>query len=774
MWISKHRYTNYRGLERANKFAAGSRTMVLCAAVYAASSPALWAQTTSPDNGLDEIIVTAQRRAEDLQSVPVSITAVSGDELALNGVRNMEQLQAIAPAVQVRDIVGGPAISVRGISAAAQGPSIEQPLAVYLNGAYLPNPKSYNGNFFDVERTEILLGPQGTLYGRNAMSGVLNIITRRPGDKFGGYGQLEVGNYALTNFEGAVDTPFSDTFSARFAAMRRLRDGYFANGTDDGGETSGRASFLFKPSDIHQLLLVADYEKIDTKNQAGSTGNGATIYSSTNPNVMIPPDYDNNFAYGTSTPAFYRSRQYGVTAQYDYSFEPATLTVIGSYRLLASEGVGDDGFTLMSAGNVSAVQMTDAVSNFNLKTLEVRLASNGARTLQWVVGGYGLYQSSSGGATNYSGATTADAYDAYASNGTYTLAMLNPYDVGKSYAAFGDVVWTPGAFQRLHLTAGVRYSYDNKTATTVDGGGLIGGPLRVDGGHATSDAVTWRLAPSFDLTDTSMVYASAAHGYEAGGFGFSPPGVSSEYKPQYVTAFEIGSKNQFWGNRVRLNADVFYYDYKDKQYTYAYTTFDPATSAIAVNIGSANYNSKYWGSSLALQIAPTRADRFTLDLAYIYAEVGSGGRYLSSIDPSLQDSAEGDRERDVIPLSGNASYQHTFEIAGTMTLAPQAMFHYTHYATQKTVINGNTYALPDGTVVYTDTPDAKRFDVLLTLADVDKRWDVTAYVRNLTDRYDFASPAVYNAANNAQGTADYVGITPLPPRTFGLMASLRF
>lgn len=271
-----------------------------------------------------------------------------------------------------------------------------------------------------------------------------------------------------------------------------------------------------------------------------------------------------------------------------------------------------------------------------------------------------------------------------------------------------------------------------------------------------------------------MVYVSVAHGYEAGGFGFAPPGVSSEYKPQYVTAYEIGSKNQFWDNRVRLNVDAFYYDYKDKQYTYAYTTFDPLISAIAVNIGMTNYDSQYWGSSLALQVAPTRADRFTLDVAYAYAEIGSGGRYLSSIDPSLQDSPEGDRERDVIPLSGNASYQHTFEITKTMALTPQVMFHYTRFATQKTIINGNTYALPNGTVVYTDTPDAKRFDVLLTLADADKRWDVIAYVRNLTDRYEFAFPAVYNAANNAQGTTDYIGITPLPPRTFGVIASTRF
>ena len=206
------------------------------------------------------ITVTAQRRTEDVQKAALSITAVSGKDLESRGIDQTEALGTLTAGLEVSTSAGPYAIfSIRSVSALSGNAFSDPAVAVNINGVYLATPTVLHGLYYDLERVEILKGPQGTLYGRNATAGAINIIPARPTFTFGGNASIDIGDYHRFNVGGALNIPLSDTIALRVAGQRLRRDGYMSDGTNDDDGEAVRASLLFAPSGDLSILLTGDY-----------------------------------------------------------------------------------------------------------------------------------------------------------------------------------------------------------------------------------------------------------------------------------------------------------------------------------------------------------------------------------------------------------------------------------------------------------------------------------------------------------------------------------
>ena len=232
-----------------------------------------WAQSvvasgTETDTGqLTEIVVTAEKREENLQKTPIDVQVVNHDALERAGVYDFNDLNKLLPEVQVNNADGATIIQIRGVRANDYGPTGETPNATYIDGAFISRTTALAGNFFDLERIEVLAGPQGTLYGRNSAGGAVNLITAKPNTRaLEGFAEVEAGSYNLLQTNAAINLPLSETFAIRLAGRRYRHDGYYTDtGTDDADQTSGRAEALWTPTDGQRLLVTVDTQHIGGK-----------------------------------------------------------------------------------------------------------------------------------------------------------------------------------------------------------------------------------------------------------------------------------------------------------------------------------------------------------------------------------------------------------------------------------------------------------------------------------------------------------------------------
>ncbi len=740
---------------------SGRATLIAAAvgaAVYGGSVAAQEGAAASEKTGtssalvLEEVTVTAQKREENLQSTPIAIMAIGAEALDRAGVREFNNLDKLVPDVRIQRSVNTERVAIRGVFATNESPSSESPNAVHIDGVYLPKASALGGVFFDVDRIEVLKGPQGTLYGRNANGGAINIISRRPEKEFGASGQIEVGNYDLLRTEGEVNAPFSDTFSTRLAFADYRHGGYYDNGLEDAGEQSARLSTLWTPDDKQKLLFIFDTEKLN------NSGYGiTTVVEDVNPNVAInvPRDWSLSQIYPTPN-SYYHSNQYGVMAQYDYSFEPATLTVQGAYRHQSSNDfLLATGYSLVQNPPITG-PFTGELSGgagahsggFNMTTLEARLASSSTHPLEWVVGMFGMRETDTGFIENYGSVPSSLAVEP-------NIRQGNPYQKALAYGVFGQATYTPAALERLHVTAGVRYNYDDKEAITTTSGFLAPKPDDYFSGSDTWDAVTWRGAVAFDVTDQSMVYTSVSRGYKAGGFAFAPYHANPEYKPEYVKAYEIGTKNRFFNDRLQVNMEAFYMDYTDLSDVLVHLDFVPGQAPV-ISIGIGNGAATYKGATLDTIALLTQSDRVNLSLAYLKAERGQFDGRSQGGDWDLSNT----RILGTPEWTANAAYSHTWSVfGGELNAEVAAQF-------RDKMITGYTFTnLPNQIVTYTDS--MLRWDFSLRYAPEEAKWNVSAYVHNLNNRLD------YFTRGYDQGGQFITGV-PMPPRTYGVIVGAKF
>ena len=714
---------------------------VITASLFSTGAHALDADTTATaaaaPEGLTEIVVTAERREENLQKAAIAVTAITEDDLQKAGFNSQGDLDRLVPSISI--FVGGGGSTqafVRGVGNQAGNTYAEQAVAFNLDGEYLARGEAISGNFFDLARIEVLKGPQGTLYGRNTSAGAINLVTQKPVlGELGGDFQAEVGNYGKYSVEGAVNVPTSDDSAIRVAGQRVYHNGYLSDGYDDQDETDGRVTWYWKASEDLSLHFSADTSR------SGGMGSTGVLVPQVGPfwegpstpqqqarwiAAGVKPDEPNGFLDITSK---------GGRLQIDWNTPIGTVTLLPTFRKL------DENTLHYAAGFPVGFDQHSETKSF-----EGRLTSPQDQRLTWIVGYY-LFDE------HASFDLSADQTQFIAQNAIDSIKT-------NSHAEFGQATFK--ITDTLRFVAGARYTSEDKSTA---GGTKVAPadvlplvPFTPINNSLSETKVTWKAGLEYDVAPASLLYLTAATGFKAGGFYASPDGV---YKPESLTSYTIGSKNEFLDRRLQLNAEAYYWKYKDEQVSYLGFNALGGIDQITTNAGDANF----WGIEPEAKFLVTQADLLSANVQFEHS-VFERFTYASPAPiattcpstagpPPFVVNCSGFPVPNTPKWSALASYSHTFALFNSGSLVSILTGHY------KSSNIGGQEQLP--TEKYGGYGTA---DYTLTYDHPGDRWSVTAYVYNLTDRETYI------------GSYLYAPVGPItvqnPPRLFGMRFNSKF
>ncbi|WP_262690174.1 TonB-dependent receptor [Kordiimonas aestuarii] len=526
----------------------------------AAQAQSTTTSEASLDVTLDEIIVTAQRRSQSLQDVPVTVTTFGDEEIKNARLQQVDDIAMRTPGLSFDAFPATqPRLAIRGIGSSDRGAAGDPSTAVFLDETYLGRPAAIAFDLFDVERIEVLKGPQGTLYGRNVVGGAINVITAAPEvDAFDASAEATYGNYNRVDAAAFVNVPVAtDVAAIRASGAWRQHDGYTDNNytggeLDDQDTKSIRLQALVRPSENLSVRLGFD----GTRDRANGPGQHVVALDNSDP-LSGFWTVDQNRDYNSAETDGYQNRDtWGLRGEVNWDMSFATLNYLLSYRDLEYDAAYD-----FDGGNPTANVISIGGGNIEDSELfshELRLMSPESSDISWVVG---LYQ--------YTADTVRQDRLELAIGGPTGTEIFAQHAELDSVAAYADV--TVPVSDKLNLIGGIRYTKDKKTfnITTTESNSFfrVDGPFDVTAEESWG-AVTWRLGADYHLNDNHMVYAMVSRGFKSGGFQ-DTPGSAAEatdsFNPEYATQYEIGLKSQFFGRRLTWNNTVFQMDYTDLQ-----------------------------------------------------------------------------------------------------------------------------------------------------------------------------------------------------------------
>lgn len=550
---------------------SGMQTTSRFAIIIALSVPtAGWAQDVSPPtdaeagqqgeqtvSGVEDIIVTAQRREERLQDVPISITAVTGESLAKAGVTDTRQLTQTVPGVVFSRVNSSFQPYVRGVGTRNANIGDESNVSLYIDGIYQPVMSSLGFDLVNVQRIEVLRGPQGTLFGRNSTGGLINIITPDPSFTPEGRFVLRGGSYGEKSVQGYFTTGLTDTIAVDVSG-NVYRDNGFIRDLVRGGHTGDRSSdvirgkLLFQPAPNFKAVLSGSHTRYaDNSSVSVQPLNGNTSARNTPPATIIA-DRPWESALTNETGSSASTDQVALQTEWDVG--GVTLATTSSYITSIAQSKTDSDATPKAIQRVVANQASEYWSN------EVRLLSNGAGTFSWIVGAF-----------LFSGKGEFNPLTIFGANDTTEISTHTKQEVD-SYAIFGEGTLRLG--DHVSLIAGVRYTDEDRTYE-ADRAGVFLVPLQ----EASFDKITYRASAQYKFTDRFNVYASYSRGFKSGVFnGFATSlSAAAPVRPEQLDAYEVGFKSDL-ASWLRVNGAVFHYDYTDIQQS----ARDPATNLVVL------------------------------------------------------------------------------------------------------------------------------------------------------------------------------------------------
>jgi iron complex outermembrane receptor protein len=728
--------------------------------LFMAASYAL-AQSTTPastssDAGLQEIIVTAERHEESAQKAPLTIQVLSADQVKQSGLTAVTDLSKLTTGLEIGVGGGSTQLFIRGVGDFSFDARANPGVAFNVDGVYVGRSDGLAGNFYDISRVEVLKGPQGTLYGRNANGGSINVITNEPhlNERSGEFNE-KVGNYGLFQESGTVNIPFGETLAVRTAFNIVHRKGYLSDGTDDDVEQSGRIRLKWQPSEDIRVLLNTDYSHIGGNNggytylprRPGSSpwkgvGDPAAIAYRDLPRapLLLGPLLDPTVP-DTSLDA----KLWNLSGQLDWNLGFAELTLLPAYRYYDTDSNAYLGFNYIQP------------DKGHQDSFEARLG-NSSEVLTWVVGTYYYQDTDHASSTVFNSNIIQNTFFDFDSK---TVA----------YAGFGQA--TVRVADGLRLIGGLRYTYEKRSldGTYVDNrpapyGPGVGTILEKFPGHINFNGTTYKAGIEYDLAAENLLFLTVSTGFKAGGLN-ATVAPEATYQPEKLKSIELGSRNRFLDDRLQVNAGLYHWSYSNLQDQRI--TFDPTQTInlVTFNVGDATIK----GATLDIVAKATRADTFSVSAEYadsrydsfkvqvptalafpgaIGCPAGISGNYTVY-------NCSGYRVARVPLWTGILGYDHVFGLPNDATLKL-----------------GGSMKSSSGRWLATDfinsehAPAYSVFDANLTFTPATNRYSVGAFVRNIADR------AYYTGGFEHPFIPGLFAANIAPPRTFGMQASVRF
>lgn len=692
-----------------------------------------------------DIIVTAQKRAESLQRVPLAISAFSGDTLAQRNIGDLPQIATIVPSVNIQQRLGFGVVTIRGIGFDQLTAGADSSVAIHQDGVYQARPTTALSGFFDVERVEIARGPQGTLYGRNATGGAVNIISRKPTAEPSGYLDISYGNYNALTAEGALSGPLAgDKILARLAVKIDQHDGYGTNlktgrDVDSLNSRAARLTLEFRPTEDLRVTIAGDvYRQLDSANAIHLAG----FY---NPCAPAPVPAGTRFGCGTSfggnvAPNIrdsasnvdpYNSRTvYGVAGTVEYELsDNITLRDLVAYRHTTTDLFADNDGTDFFVFNIGRYERSKAFSN------ELQLVGDAAR-LKWIVGGYYFHDKVF--ANGYGDFGPATLLDYLFQQGELTTESL---------AAFGQATYELNDW--LSLTAGGRYSHEKKSLfdERLRSGAPRVSPYAGITREVTFSAFTPKVGIEIKPSQALLIFGNVQKGFKSGGFAVGAEAPA--FQPEMLWNYEAGIK--WTSGRDRINLTAFHYDYSNVQvgrvFTVGTTLFTQIQNAAGASIT---------GLELESDIGITGNLRADLTASYI------DGHYTSytTIDPNRVALGPQDLSGNSLPqlskFSFNLGIQNGWDVgSGRVTLRGE-MFHASRY-----------YFSPFNVASFSQ-PSYQLYNAFLNYSDND-HWSASLFMRNIANKTVVAGGFLSSTLN---GSPQNVAL--LAPRTYGVKVGYKF
>ncbi|WP_070151366.1 TonB-dependent receptor [Sphingobium phenoxybenzoativorans] len=737
---------------------------VFGAATAYAQEPAP-AEQASADKGakIEDIVVTAQRQAQSVQQTPLAITAVGGDTLKDRGIVDIDALTRSIPNFNFSRVGSDARVFIRGVGLVGNSAAgFDGRVAIYTDDVVNGRTQAALGSLFDLNRIEVLRGPQGTLYGRNATAGAVNIISNDPTNTLDGYASLTVGNYNLIRAEGAISGPLSDTVSARLAFQTNDRDGFgknvmTGNPVDSERSRAVRAKLRFEPSETFHFTLTGEYRWED--DNAGG-------YAFVRPN---PFRADVNVARGYVHPSNPRDRagvdqqffmeNFGLTGNAVLKLSDSLeLTSVTGYRYL-------DQASISSTDNSNSLgTAVDLATGSRQLSQELRLALK-SDLIDLVVGGFYFHEKNdfvldAAVSPLYFGGGQFPLYVGFRSGGAQKT---------NAYAAFAQ--GTLHVTDKLGIDIGARYSYEKRSIDqfnlidfvnvfTRNPAPVVGCPAPAVGGfvpgrtlcyRTSTNSASWssfdpKVAIHYQISDTVMAYASYSRGFKSGGFDFGQ--LRPAFDPEKLVDYEGGIKADLFDRRLRLNLAGFYYDYTNLQFNVV--RFLPTPGNITINAAKA----RLYGAEAEITVLPVDDLRLAFNLAWLHNEY----RELTDSHPVTNV---------VTNLAGNQlisapKYKLVGEVGYTFhpsfaDITPRAELSWT-----------SKQQFSHFNLDYMSQPSFWELNLYL---DVVRRgdWKVSAYGRNVTNKLYYVANSMASAVYGS-----FIVGQPAAPATYGLAVTKYF
>lgn len=757
----------------------------LLAGTALAMPSALWAQVAAPDDkgGLDEIVVTAQKREEGLSRVPISIAAVSGDAIAEKGTANLEQLSSSVPNLRITQTGIANRIAIRGISS-GDNKGFEQSAAMFVDGVYYGRDQLVRMPIVDVQRVEVLRGPQPTLFGKNAIAGAISIINRTPTDEFEG---SVTGSYEFahkeTQLTGVLNTPLGDNAGVRLVGYYRNMDGYVFNTTLGRNEPNVDTIFLRGTLSVGhnnpvQARLKVEYAKFDVLGQARENLRPRGTYSAS------------PFFSGVDTVLDWRTQNNGFdssteivnsTLNVDIEAGSHTLNLTSGYLHYNSDEVLDVDYTALPI-----LDGTNQNEKYDQFSQEIRLTSPGDGPFTYIAGGY--FQ------TSKLSANDNVLLGSFFQSLSGPFAPYRPLGDSRSVRAFkqtstlwsGFVQGTYAITEQLRITGGVRFNHEAKSGdrnliivpgptnifpiATVR---ALWGALRVAEhsitGKFSENSTTPMANIQFDVTPELMAYTSYARGVKAGGFDIRSNALPTHptfpgsffFRPEKADNYEAGLK--YKSRNLAVSVNYYNTKYKDLQTL----TFD---GGIGFNVNNASA-AKVQGVEAEARVSISNHLQLSSSLAYLdfkYTDWRQG-QCPFGVAPNVQPGNfcdySGQRATFAPKWSGNAAADFNYPVGGNLKLGLNLNVDFSSsYQTSGNLLDSSTYQ--DGYA---------RIGARLSLGHIDDNWEIALIGRNLNNRRVILTagslPLATTLTGNT-GTAN-TGIFDRP-RNIALQANVKF